>query len=107
MENLKPRLRQVVGQPARGGQGHQRIAFAMNQQGRNRNRCDLLAQFGFPQPVEPLNQTVGVSGRTRGQCLLLCAGVGACPRIALVEQGDETLQGLGRVIANGGSEPVE
>ncbi len=106
-ERLEPCLRQGLGEPARGAERHQGVAFAVDEQRRRAHAGDFGAQVDVAQPGEAGEQACCVRQRGVLERARELAADGARLRIALVEQGDETLQRCGRVGGDGGGETFE
>ena len=106
-KRLEPCLRQGLGEPARGAERHQGVAFAVDEQRRRAHVGDFGAQVNVAQPGEAGEQACCVGQRGVLERARELAADGARLRIALVEQGDEALQRCGRVGGNGGGETFE
>ena len=106
-EDFEPRLRQRGGKPARAGQRHQRVGFAVDDERRLSDRTELRAQVDAAQPVEPARQRRTVGRRLGGERFGERAGDRARLAVALVEERDEALSRRHGVLPNGGGKAVE
>lgn len=97
---VETRVRQCCMQPVSGGQWHERIMFAMDQQGWYPDGRRYRPQIHLAQPAQPLLQAAllrqGMAGKSLPELAHMVPGLG----IALIQQGCKTLQREFRLFAD-------